>query len=409
LLKENSYTLQKISADYIFPITSDPLKKGILILDDNGMITDIIDPANANYSLADVEYHEGFICPGFVNTHCHLELSYLKGKIKEHSGLDQFIIQLENIRKGINEEDEEEAILNAEQEMINNGIVAVGDICNNNSTFSTKNKNNIYYHSFIESFASAPEKAEKVFNKAVSLYNEIIRNEYNPNASITPHALYSLSKALFLKIKEFDEESGNIISIHHQESEEENKFFLSKDGNINDMHFRFGVEKSDFSNSGKRPLSAVADFIPKDLSLQLVHNTVTTDIDIDFSEHYFKTLYWCFCPNANLYIESKLPDFALFYNRKCRITIGTDSFASNKSLSILEELKTIHANVPFVPLHELLKWATYNGVEFLRINKNFGSLEKGKSPGLVLLENVNNDRLQIKKETTSRLLIKQKA
>ena len=399
--------MRKISADFIFPITSNPVKNGIIILDDNGMITDIIDPAKADHSLESVENYEGFICPGFVNTHCHLELSYLKGKIKEHSGLDQFIIQLENIRKGINEEDKEEAILNAEQEMITNGIVAVGDICNNNSTFSTKNKNNIYYHSFIESFASAPEKADKVFNKAVSLYNEIRRNEHNSSSSITPHALYSLSKALFLKIKEFDERSGNIISIHHQESEEENKFFLSKDGNINDMHFRFGVEKSDFSNSGKRPLAAAADFIPKDLPLQLVHNTVTTDIDIDFAEQYFKNIYWCFCPNANLYIESKLPDFALFYNRKCRITIGTDSLASNKSLSILEELKTIHANVPFVPLLELLKWATYNGAEFLRINKNFGSLEKGKSPGLVLLENVNYDRLQIKKETTAKVLISQ--
>ena len=171
------------------------------------------------------------------------------------------------------------------------------------------------------------------------------------------------------------------------------------------MHFRFGVEKSDFSNSGKRPLAAVADFIPKDLPLQLVHNTVTTDHDIDFAKQYFNRLYWCFCPNANLYIESKLPDFALFYNRKCRITIGTDSLASNKSLSILEELKTIHANVPFVPLHELLKWATLNGAEFLQIEKNFGSIEKGKSPGLVLLENVNIDRLHIKRETTARVLI----
>ena len=401
--------MHKISADYIFPVSSPPVKNGIIIVDDKGLIADIIDPAVSGYSVEDVEYHEGFICPGFVNTHCHLELSYLKGKIKEHSGLDQFIIQLENIRKGINEEDKVEAILNAEQEMINNGIVAVGDICNNNSTFAAKSKNNIYYHSFIETFASAPEKADKVFSKAVGLFDEIKRNDCNSNASITPHALYSLSKALFLKIKEFAERSGNIISIHHQESEEENKFFLSKDGNINDMHFRFGVEKSDFSNSGKRPLVAVAGFISNDLPLQLVHNTVTTDIDIDFAEQYFKTLYWCFCPNANLYIESKLPDFALFYNRKCRITIGTDSLTSNKSLSILEELKAIHANVPFVSLHELLKWATYNGAEFLRINKNFGSIEKGKSPGLVLLENVNIDRLHIKKETTAKLLIKQKA
>ena len=135
--------MRKISADYIFPVSSPPVKNGIIIVDDKGLIADIIEPVVSGYSLEDVEYHEGFICPGFINTHCHLELSYLKGKIKEHSGLDQFIIQLENIRKGINEEDKVEAILNAEQEMINNGIVAVGDICNNNSTFSTKNKNNI--------------------------------------------------------------------------------------------------------------------------------------------------------------------------------------------------------------------------------------------------------------------------
>jgi cytosine/adenosine deaminase-related metal-dependent hydrolase len=398
--------VRKISADFIFPISSAPVNNGIIILEDNGIIVDIIDPSATDHSINDVEFHEGFICPGFVNTHCHLELSYLKDKIREHSGLDQFIIQLENIRKGINEKDKEEAIYSAEQEMINNGIVAVGDICNHNSTFSAKNKNNIFYHSFIESFASDPLKADKVFDKAIALYNEINRNEYNSSASITPHALYSLSKDLFIKIKEFDEQTGNIISIHHQESEEENKFFLSKDGNINDMHFRFGVEKSDFSNSGKRPLAAVAGYIPKELPLQLVHNTVTTDVDIDFAEQYFKNIYWCFCPNANLYIESKLPDFALFYNRKCKITIGTDSLASNKSLSILEELKTIHANVPFVPLHELLKCATFNGAEFLQAENKFGSLEKGKSPGILLLENVNKERLQIKKETTTRVLIK---
>jgi aminodeoxyfutalosine deaminase len=397
--------VRKLSADYVFPLNQAPVKNGIVVIDEQSKIVEnIIDPSIYIDELKDVEHFTGFICPGFINTHCHLELSYLKGKMKEHSGLDKFIIELEQVRKGVNEDEKTEAVYNAENEMMRNGIVANGDISNNNSTFSIKNKSNIYYHTFIESFASDPLRAEKTFNKAVALYDEISLNENNSNASITPHAPYSLSKNLFLKIKEFAERSGNILSIHHQESEEENKFFLSKNGNINDMHFRFGVEKSDFGNSGLRPLAAIADYLPKNNPLQLVHNTVADETDISFAEGHFKNLYWCFCPNANLYIEQKLPDFALFFNNKCKITIGTDSLASNKTLSILDELKTIHANVPFIPLNEILKWAVMNGAEFLQISNMYGSFEKGKCPGILLLENVDSEKLHITKDTTVKVL-----
>lgn len=398
--------MRKLSADYIFPISSAPVKQGIIITDDHGKIVEnIIDPSSLDYSMQDVENHEGFICPGFVNAHCHLELSYLKGKIPEHSGLDKFIIELEQIRRGVNEEEKVEAAFSAEQEMAANGIVAVGDICNSNATFELKNKSKLTFHTFIESFASDPLKADRAFEKALSLYNEIDKNVRNSSASITPHAPYSLSKALFLKIKKFAEDSGKILSIHHQESEDENKFFANKAGNLQDMHKGFGVEHSDFSDSGKRPLAAIADFIPHDLPLQLVHNTVTTDADIDFAQECLKKLYWCFCPNANLYIEQKLPNFAMFFNKKCKITIGTDSYASNKSLSILDELKTIWANVPYMPLHELLKWATINGAEFLQISDRYGSFEKGKTPGLLLLENVNSERMQITRDVSCKVLI----
>ena len=397
--------MHKLTADYIFPISGLPVKNGIIFVDDDGKIAEnVIDPSSQQYSIEDVEKYEGFICPGFVNTHCHLELSYLKGKIAEHSGLDKFIIELEQIRKGVDEEEKADASFRAEQEMAANGIVAVGDISNSNATFNLKNNSKLIFHTFIESFASDPLKADRAFEKAISLYNEIIKSNKNQSVSITPHAPYSLSKALFLKIKKFAEDSGNILSIHHQESEVENKFFAASHGNLHDMHKRFGVERSDFADSGKRPLAAIAEFIPSQLPLQLVHNTVTNDADIDFANEYFKNLYWCFCPNANLYIEQKLPDFALFFNKKCKITIGTDSYASNKTLSILDELRTIWANVPYIPLQDLLKWATANGAEFLNITNTKGSIEKGKIPGLILLENVNNEKLQITRNVSMRVL-----
>jgi len=407
LLFSNYYSVRKLSADYVFPISQPPVKKGIVIVDDNGKIAEnVIDPAIIDYSLNDVEHYEGFICPGFVNSHCHLELSYLKGKITENSGLDKFIVELQQIRNSFIEEEKTDAICKAENEMLTNGIVAVGDISNNNSTFDIKNRSKILFHSFIETFASDPLKADRAFERAVTLYDEIKKNTRNNSASITPHAPYSLSKNLFLKIKDFAEKTGDIISIHHEESEDENKFFLQKKSKISDMHIEFGVEHSDFAGCGKRPLDAISEYIAKNNTIQFVHNTVANEFDIDFAINYFPNVYWCFCPNANLYIEQKLPEFAMFFNRKCKITVGTDSFASNKKLSILEELKTIKLNVPFIPLHEILKWATLNGAEFIGLSDSLGSLEKGKSPGILHLEDVNIEKLHLTKEASVHVLIK---
>lgn len=405
MLKLN-FTLRKISADIVFPISQQPVRNGIIIIDEQGVLKEnVIEPNNLDHSISDVEKFEGFICPGFINAHCHLELSWLKNRIPEHTGLDNFIINLQNIRKEEDDISTEEYIFSAEQEMKNGGIVAVGDICNTNITFSLKEKSNIYFHNFIETFASAPQKAEKAFEKSLRLIDEVTQIKKNNSASITPHAPYSLSKKLFQLIKEHNENTGEILSIHHQESEEENKFFLTKNGNIKDMHFRFGVEHSDFSDCGKRPIEAISEHLAKNNKIQLVHNIVATETDIDFALNYFSDIYWCFCPNANLYIEQKLPDFAMFFNKSCKITLGTDSFASNKNLSILDEIKTIRSSMPFIPLQEMLKWATLNGAEFLNISEKYGSLEKGKSPGINLLESVNTTTNHLTRETNVKVII----
>jgi cytosine/adenosine deaminase-related metal-dependent hydrolase len=136
-----------------------------------------------------------------------------------------------------------------------------------------------------------------------------------------------------------------------------------------------------------------------------VHNTVSEQQDIDFVQQYFNHAYWCLCPNANLYIEKQLPDIELFRRNNCRITIGTDSLASNHTLSILDEIKSIHQYFPQIPLTELLKWSTLNGAEFLGQEQKLGSFVKGKRPGVVLIENADLQTLQLKPETTSRLII----
>ena len=134
----------------------------------------------------------------------------------------------------------------------------------------------------------------------------------------------------------------------------------------------------------------------------MVHNTFTTKEDIEWANSQLSVsnspiLFWCTCPNANKFIENKLPNYNYFIEENVRVTIGTDSLASNWSLSILDELKTISKHYPQISLQTLLLWATKNGADFLGFNQ-LGTIEKDKKPGLNLLKNIDNLKLSDKTE-----------
>jgi cytosine/adenosine deaminase-related metal-dependent hydrolase len=98
----------------------------VLIADSEGTIVDIVHDESAGEG---IEPYEGLLCPGLINCHCHLELSHLKGKIPEKTGLVNFVFTVIT-QRDFQSEEILQAIFEAEDEM-RNGIVAVGDICNN--------------------------------------------------------------------------------------------------------------------------------------------------------------------------------------------------------------------------------------------------------------------------------------
>ena len=104
-------------------------------------------------------------------------------------------------------------------------------------------------------------------------------------------------------------------------------------------------------------------------------------------------MFYCLCINANLYIENELPNINLFVENNCNIVLGTDSYASNFSLNIFDEIKTIQKYFPQIPLEKILQWATFNGAKALGVEDKFGSLHLGKKPGIVLVKNDEAVRL----------------
>ncbi len=393
---------RKISAHYIFPINAEPLKNGIIEVDDSGQILNVINPGEEIKELAGVEFYSGILVPGFVNTHCHIELSHLKGVVSEHTGLHHFISQISKIRIA-DKKSILQSIEKADWEMQKNGIVAVGDISNTNYSISTKKNSEIDYHTFVELFSLNPEKAEAVFESGKKLEKELTDNSLS--TSIVPHTPYSVSKELFSLISLEAGSGTKTMSLHNQECASENELFINKTGDIFDSLSKMGVDFSHFEPTGKNSLESVISYIPKGNKCLLVHNTFSQEHDIAIANEYFENVYWTFCPNANLYIENRLPDIPLFYKLKQKCTIGTDSLASNHQLSILEELKTIQANFPQVPLTEMLKWATLNGAAALNLSTNIGSFEIGKKPGINLISKIDFDKMQLNPESKLKVLV----
>ena len=151
-------------------------------------------------------------------------------------------------------------------------------------------------------------------------------------------------------------------------------------------------------------VTAILDQVTPSGSLILVHNTFS---DRETVRQILKrgNTFWCLCPNANLYIENKVPPAVMLSSEGCEIVIGTDSLASNHKLSILSELKTLQSYFPSLKLEEMIRWATINGAKALGEEQSYGKIEPGKKPGLLLLENLDLQKLRLLPETTVKRLV----
>ncbi|GJM36358.1 MAG: chlorohydrolase [Saprospiraceae bacterium] len=373
--------MRKLSADYIFPVDGAPIPEGIIVVDNKGKILEI--DHSDTHDRSGVEVYDGVIVPGFINTHCHLELSHMKGKVDTGTGLLLFLQSVVAYRD-FPEAVIQEAIDRADQEMYDAGIVAVGDISNKLDTAKRKAESAVRYYTFVEMFDFLQESWAE---KTVADYQPVWEGQSNGNGnrkSLVPHAPYTVSKNLFAKIRSLNP-AGSTVSIHNQETVHEDNLFLSKSGGFLDFYDAFNIPLDEFQPSKKTAIHYAIENMDPTCRTLFVHNTMTTAEDIQAAHAWSDQVYWATCANANLYIENRMPFYKHFIDNNAKMTIGTDSLTSNWQLSVLEEMKTIAHYQSYITFEQLLRWATLNGAEALGFEADLGSITVGKTPGLNLL------------------------
>jgi cytosine/adenosine deaminase-related metal-dependent hydrolase len=267
----------------------------------------------------------------------------------------------------------------------------VGDICNTVDTLSIKQKHKLAYYSFVELYDLDPTRSDDKINAGLKIQEAFEQNCVR--ASLVPHAPYSVSFNLWKLLSNYF--GAHTITMHNQETKDENEFFEKKSGSFLGMYERTKVSLDFFEATGLSSLQSVLPYFKKAASSILVHNSFTSKEDIKAVQKEMPHSFWCLCPNANQYIEQTMPPIELLRASGAEIVIGTDSYASNWSLNLLDELKTIQKQFPSIPVSEMLGWATMNGARALQMEKGLGSFEKGKKPGVVLIEGISaNGQLQ---------------
>ena len=394
--------MRRFSAEYIYT-GNEVLKRGIVETDDFGKIIKVIDTGGKFKEQQSLEFFNGVIVPGFINAHCHLELSHMKGMIDNKSGrgLPGFIDEI--ISKRNFPENLQEQIAKADKEMRLKGIVAVGDISNNDDSFSVKKKSDIFYQTFIESFTISDKKVDETFNLAKENFYKL--KDLKLSGTIVPHAAYSVPDRLYKMISFFEDEKTKIVSVHNQETPGEDELMKNKTGALADVLSEKGFLLNEFSYPGNSALEVNLHYLNKKDTILLIHNTFSKEKDIDFAEKISENIYWVFCPLSNLYIENTLPDVPMFFKKGVDTCIGTDSYASNTELSVLSELKVIVENFPEIPFEKLIESATINGAKALKIDDKYGSIEEGKTPGINLITSFDFKKMNLKSVSKVKVLI----
>ncbi|MBO4633972.1 MAG: amidohydrolase family protein [Bacteroidales bacterium] len=381
--------MKRYTASLVYTLASpEPLVNGFVEVEADGTVlrTGVCAPGEA--------VEEGILAPGFVNAHCHVELSYLKGRFRKGTGMAGFIDQINALRDSSSMEEKVAALRSAMDSMWQQGVSAMADISNCADSFAVKAAHPMYTRTFLEVFGAEPAACQSVMDGVLALQAQA--RAMGLDAAPTPHSCYTMSPELVTASSAAGLKDG-FLSFHSEESGEEQEMMRYGRGPMWDNRVRNGIPTPPVTGTSsleyflERLKAGVA--VPVQGNVLLVHECALTAEGAQAARQVLAHPYFCVCPLSNLFIHNILPPIPLMRESGIPICVGTDSLSSNDQLNMLSELECLQTAFPEVSMQELLEWACLNGARFLGLEDRLGSLEPGKKPGIVRIVNHQSVRL----------------
>jgi len=373
------------------------LRSHYLLKDPETVITNgavlIADDGNIEYAgpFSGINNYESFqvinlgnavITPGFVNTHTHLELTHLHNGINYNGIFTDWIKQSMDIKKNWTDEEYRLSIADGIMKSLESGTTTVVDITRNGLALDELIKSNIRKTLFFEIIDFNPDTASITIDNLKDRFDDITTNDLL-SIGIFPHAPYTVSAELYKCCKNISNGLGIRIATHISETKDEVEFLTKGTGHFVSLLKNFDMLKN-WKHPGLRPIDYLKNigFLKK--GCILIHCNFLTDNDIALIEKADSNVV--FCPRSQNYFQHEDHPFLKLKERKINISLGTDSLASNDSLSILDEMKFLSEHYNEVKPQEIFYMGTIAGAKALGMNDRFGRLEPGYYADIAVVE-----------------------
>jgi aminodeoxyfutalosine deaminase len=379
------------AASYLLPVSAPPLAGGALVVDRGRIIaTGKLSEMQALYSAPVREFPGCVIIPGFVNAHSHLELTHFSSwKIRK--GLDysprtyvDWVLQVIKISRSLTQQERELSLHEGIRISLESGTTSIGEILADGKCLPVYANSPVFGRIFLEAIGWDPLRNASLLTRLESQLSSFNGSELLPGLS--PHAPHTLSASFFGDIVRLAERRSVPLAIHLAESREEVDFFFNSTGKIAELLYPYAGWQNYIPSPQKTtPVAYLEKLGILAAAPTVIHCVHVNHADAELlKKHNAKVVL---CPRSNDKLTvGKAPAY-LYKKMGISLALGTDSLASNDSLSLQDEMVFLMNNFPGVfTTTEVLHMATLGGARAIGLEHETGSLEQGKRADFLVME-----------------------
>jgi cytosine/adenosine deaminase-related metal-dependent hydrolase len=374
-----------------------PIAGGAILVRD-GLVADTgtLTELKSRHTAAVIEHHDCAILPGFVNAHTHLELTHFPSwRLRTHvdynpRSFTDWIIQLIKITRGLHVEDFRASLVEGVRKCIESGTTAIGDIVSRYDLVSSYDIPPIRGRLFFEALGHEPEHYRERLKQAISAI-EGQNNNGTITSGLSPHTSYTISENNLQLIRDAAFKRKLPLAIHISESQAESDFIFATSGPLADELFPFvGLEQYLMPPrhcSSTELLDRYGLLTPATLAVHCVHLNLA---DAQILKQRGVTV--CLCPRSNDRLDVGRAPLALLNKLNIPLALGTDSLASNDSISLWDEMRfALDLFSEELSPTDVFRMVTSDGAAALGLSASIGSLDVGKRADFQVISNIGTE------------------
>ncbi len=371
-----------IKARYVVPVTQPAIENGGVVIRD-GIITEV-GCANALHDSPAIDYGDAMIGPGFANAHTHLDLTHCNNLLPVSSGFVDWLRRLmaHKAKRPATEESIRSAAAAGLEASVRAGVTTLGDISATPAwTREVLSASGLRVVSFGEVIAIGARRC--LLDERLAAAADVRQATARMRIGVSPHAPYTVEPDAMRACGELARRMNQPLCIHLAETEAESQFTTSRAGPFVDYLRTLGVWDDSIPTSGCGPIELAKRVGLLWSRTVIAHANYVDDADLGAIKESGASVVYC--PRTHDTFRHAPHRFADMLAAGINVCIGTDSLASNPSLSILDELRFLRRAYPDFSVERVFEMGTLRGAGALGFSQTTGSLTPGKAADLVVI------------------------